>query len=100
MVAQNAQIVYDEIVAHINKQGGAKNNWYAGIASDWEDRLFNDHNVPKKDYWWISRQCYNDDDSRAVEKSLIDFGCDGGSSGGDNTTIYVYAYLKSSVTNP
>ena len=100
MVAQTAQAVYNEILAHINEQGGAKSNWYCGIASDWEARLFEDHNVPRKDHWRTARQCFNDTDSRAVEKSLLELGCDGGSGGGDNTTVYVYAYLKSSVTDP
>jgi hypothetical protein len=49
MTPQAAQTVYDEIVAHMNKQGGTYFSWYVGIASDWEDRLFGDHQVPIKD---------------------------------------------------
>lgn len=100
MTPQAAQTVYDEIVAHIGKQGGSYSSWYAGIASDWEDRLFNDHQVPKKDYWYIARQCLTDTDARNVEAALIKLGCDGGGGGGDHTTVYVYAYLKGSVTDP
>lgn len=101
MEAQNFQQVYNEIVAHIRKQGGKPSDWYCGIASDWEDRLFNEHQVPRrKDYWYIARKCYNTADARTVEKMLIRFGCDGGVGGGDETTIYVYAYLKGSMTNP
>ena len=50
MEAQDVQQVYDEIVAHIKKQGGAYSKWYCGIASDWEDCLFNEHQVPRKDH--------------------------------------------------
>ena len=100
MKPQEAQQVYDEIVAHIKKQGGIYSNWYCGITSDWEDRLFNDHQVPRKDYWYIARQCYNDNDARIVESALLRFGCDGGAGGGDQTTVYVYAYLKGTMTTP
>lgn len=100
MQAQSAQQVYDEIVAHINKQGGAYSTWYCGIASDWADRLFNDHQVPRKDHWWVARQCHDDDASRAVETRLHKQGCDGAPSGGDKTTVFVYAYLEGTMTNP
>ena len=100
MEPKGTQQVYDEIIAHIHKQGGAYSRWYCGIASDWNDRLFNDHQVPQKDYWYIVRQCYNDNDARSVEKALLDLGCDGGSGGGDYTTVYVYAYFKGTMTNP
>lgn len=101
MEAQDAQQVYNEIVAHIKKQGGAYSTWYCGIASDWEDRLFNEHQVPRsRDYWHIVRQCHNNSDARAVEAALIKLGCDGGVGGGDESTVYVYAYLKGTMTNP
>ena len=66
MEPQGAQQVYDEIVAHIQKQAGAYSKWYCGIASNWTDRLFNDHQVPRKGHWHIARQCYNDNDARGV----------------------------------
>ncbi len=100
MEPQGAQQVYNEIVAHIQKQAGAYSKWYCGIASNWTDRLFNDHQVPRKGHWHIARQCYNDNDTRAIEKALFDLGCDGGVGGGDHTTVYVYAYLKGTMTNP
>lgn len=100
MNAQPAQTVYNEIVPHIAKQGGPYSSWYCGIAADWEDRLFNEHRVPKKDHWYIARQCYNDADARNVEQALHKLGCDGGGGGGDRTTVYVYAYLKSNETDP
>ena len=98
MTPQPAQSVYEEILAHIAKQGGLYSAWYCGIASDWEARLFNDHKVPRKGHWYIARQCYNDTDSRNVEQALLKVGCDGGTGGGDKTTVYVYAYLMSDET--
>jgi len=100
MIPQQAQTVLDDIVTHINKQGGPYRAWYAGIASNWEDRLFNYHQVPRKDYWFIERQCFNSTDARSVEQALLKLGCDGGGGGGDQATVYVYAYLKGNQTSP
>ncbi len=96
-----AQDVFNEIVAHIKKQGGAYSGWYCGIASNWESRLFDEHKVPRKqDYWYIARPCDNDTAARNVEKGLLEIGCDGGKGGGDETSVWVYVYLKGSMTNP
>jgi len=100
MEAQDAQTAYNGIVANINKQGGLYSEWYCGITSDLESRLFGDHKVPRGDYWRSFRKCHNDTDARAVEAALVKLGCDGGGGGGDRTTVYVYAYLKSDVTAP
>jgi hypothetical protein len=100
MKPQDAKQVLNVIKAHIDEQGGPYRNWYCGITSDWEDRLFTEHNVPRKDYWRIARQCYKHEDARTVEKDLCELGCDGGPGGGDETTVYVYAYLKGTMTHP
>ncbi len=99
-MAKTAQQAYDKIVAHIKEQGGPFSKWYCGITSDIEDRLYGDHNVPRVKYWLITIDCANEDDARTVEKALLKLGCDGGSGGGDKDTIWVYAYLKTSITNP
>jgi len=102
--AQTAQQAYDGIVAHINKQiqggGGKYSDWYCGVASNWEERLFKGHNVPQGEYWRTVRRCYTHTDARSVEANLLQLGCDGGKGGGDETTVYVYAYLKGTMTNP
>jgi len=100
MTAKTTKQAYDEIIAHIQEQKGPYSTWYCGIAADWKDRLFNAHNIPKENYWHIACQCFTHSDARAVEKGLLDLGCDGGPGGGDNTTVWVYAYLKGSMTNP
>lgn len=101
MEAQDAQQVYNQIVAHIKKQGGTYSSWYCGITSDWDSRLFDEHKVPRdENYWYIARQCYKVNDARTVENALVKLGCDGGVGGGDETSVYVYAYLKGTMTNP
>lgn len=91
---QNAEIVCKEIVAHIEKQGGPTSNWYIGITGDWDRRLFADHQVPRQNHWYIVRQCHSCADARLVERALLGQGFDGGPCGGDDSTVYVYAYLK------
>lgn len=100
MASKTAQVIYDEIVAHIKEEGNGASNWYAGITEDIDNRLFGDHNVPRKDHWRIHRKASSADAARKVEKALLKYGCDGGSGGGDDDAIYVYAYKKTHVTNP
>jgi len=100
MAAKNSKIICDEIAQHISKQGGEKKAWYFGIATDLKQRLHQDHQVPEEDYWYIWREAVSALEARAIEKAFLDWGCDGGSGGGDDNTRFVYAYLKSHVTNP
>lgn len=99
-MAKTAQQALAEITAHIKKQGGAYSDWYCGITSNLENRLYGDHKVPKKNHWSITRLCEDSASARAVEKALLDLGCDGGEGGGDEDSRIVYAYLKTSITNP
>lgn len=100
MAALDANTIRDQIYAHIQKQGGAAEQWYIGIASDIDRRLHGDHNVPRSNHWFIYREAHTANDARAVEKVFLDWGCDGGPGGGDETTCFVYAYLKTVVTAP
>lgn len=99
-MSMSAQEAYDEIVAHIQQQGAEFSRWYSGITEDIKDRLHGAHKVPEKNHWFIHRKCVNEEAARAVEKALLDNGCDGGDGGGDDDAVHVYAYLKTSITNP
>jgi len=100
MLPLAARDVYEEILAHINKLSGSYPDWYCDIASNWVNRLLIEHKVPKEGHPYIARQCYTVDDARAVENALHELGCDGASGGGDKTSVYVYAYLKGTMTKP
>jgi len=100
MLPLTTRDVYEEILAHINKQSGSYPDWYCGIASNWVSRLLEDHKVPKEGHPYIARQCYTSDDARTVKNALLELGCDGAPRGGDKTSVYVYAYLKGTMTNP
>jgi len=99
-MAKTEQEIFNEIIAHIRNQGGHFSSWYCGITEDIQTRLFGDHKVPRKNHWFIYRQCANNIAARNVENALIAEGCDGGPGGGDFDAIYVYAYLKNQITNP
>jgi len=85
---------------HRRECGGAHSNWYAGIAADPKDRLFNGHGAVKDSDAWIYRDAGTSNAARAIEKALLSLGYDGGDGGGDGSSQYVYAYKKSSHTNP
>ena len=70
------------------------NEVYVGISKDPEDRLFNGHRVQENKDVWIYCQAFSSDDAREVEKILLAKGADGGPGGGDDDSIYVYAYKK------
>lgn len=70
-----------------------------GIASDWESRLFNEHQIPRLEFWYIARRCYSNADARNVEQALLKLACDGAGGGGDQAAVYVYAHLKGPKTD-
>lgn len=98
-MATSEENIKKDIKAYIDKVGGYYSTWYVGIATNAEDRLFNDHNVNKQNGNWIYSTAINDDVSRRVEEYFIDIvGTDGGKGGGDENTKMVYAYEKTSNT--
>ena len=99
-MAKTNQEIYNEIVAHMNSEGGLYSNWYAGITSNIESRLHGDHGVPKTNHWFMTRPAASSADARIIEEALHKLGCDGGPGGGDTTSSIVYCYKKTSITNP
>ena len=82
-----------EIEEYIENWGGVFSNWYVGITADVEDRLFNDHSVKKEGGVWIYSRTSSSSMARRIEKYFIDRkGTQGGPGGGDENSIYVYAY--------
>ena len=88
--------IISDIREHTDKEGSGYRNWYCGITDDPDQRLFNDHNVPRGEgkAWWIKRNTGSEQNARDTESYLVRLGFDGGGGGGDHTTIHVYAYRK------
>lgn len=93
MAKSKAEII-TIIDAYMQKFQYQNSDWYVGIATDPRERLFNDHNVDEKNGFWIYEQATSDTIARAVEQAYLDTGHDGGSGGGDQSSVYVYAYVK------
>ena len=71
------------LVEFINKKPqGSASDWYVGIASDVESRLFGDHNVNRPNGLWARYPTDSSTIAREVEKALLAQGLDGGSGGG------------------
>ena len=73
---------------------------YVGITSHVDSRLFGDHNVLKENSRWIYRAASSHTVAREVEQHFLNAGMDGGGGGGDETSKIVYAYKKTSSTDP
>jgi len=90
--------IVNQICEHADKEGSGYKNWYCGIAFKPTERLFNDHNVPEKNSWWIHRNAQTEQNARDTEQYLLKQGFKGGEGGGDSITIYIYAYKILSTT--
>ena len=100
MADKTAQQAYDEIAAYINDKSGKYSQWYCGITADWEERLFEGHQIPDKSYnWWTARKCVSHIAARKAEDALHKLGCDGAPGGGDEDAVWVYVYLKGTMTS-
>jgi hypothetical protein len=97
-MAKSKQEIIDDIAAHF--KGIAYKNCYVGITSDVESRLFEDHNVSRENGHWIYGTASSNSVAREIEQHFLDAGMDGGLGGGDAASRIVYAYKKTSYTDP
>jgi hypothetical protein len=100
MTGQNAEQIRDEILAYLRMQGGDSGSWYIGITSEIERRLFGDHRVPPANHWYICRQAASSEAAREAEQALLALGFDGRPAPESDDGVFVYAYLKTVLTEP
>lgn len=94
LMTTEARTIAAEIDQYISGHGDSYSVWYAGIAKDARQRLFQDHNVDENGAW-IFHAASTSRIAREVEDYLINVkGTDGGQGGGDDSTKTVYAYRK------
>ncbi|MCX6704603.1 MAG: hypothetical protein NTZ07_04145 [Candidatus Woesebacteria bacterium] len=92
-MAINEEAAKIEIKGYIDRSSYSYSDWYVGIASDPEKRLFTDHRVQREGGWWIYRECFSDSAARTVEDYFVNIlGTKGDTGGGDTSSVYVYAY--------
>lgn len=82
-----------DITQYVDQHGGQHvgYGWYAGIASDPDDRLFQQHKVDRQSAW-IHCLADSDQSAREAEAYLHRIGYKGGGGGGSYMSTTVYAY--------
>ena len=97
-------MIGSDIITDLNcffeQSGHPPVDWYVGIASDAERKLFNDHKVSRHLDSWIYRIADNSEIARSVQKDYLNLGCCGPMYPEDSKGIMVYAYLRSANTFP
>ncbi len=85
---------------YIKSNGGNPSEWYSGITSDPEDRIFEKHNVNKSKDLYIYDDAEIEVYARTIEKYLVEkIGMKGVPHDGDLDTTWVYAYKITPETN-
>jgi hypothetical protein len=82
----------------MQRSGIPNASWYVGVTSDIEERLFGFHRVPRQNHWFIYRRCINANAARALETAYHRVGCKGSTGGGDESCVYIYAYVITQTT--
>src|SRR5437762_10258302 len=67
MLSQTALSIIADIDAYMTQVGGANYQWYVGIASDVNKRLFGDHRVNKDTGMWIHHTAPTHEEAREIE---------------------------------
>jgi hypothetical protein len=92
-------IIIQEIEQYITNFGGHYPDWYVGISSNPKNRLFQDHHVHVEDDLWIHKLANSLDDVKKIKDHFHNIRhADGPREGGNNTTLYIYAYKKTKNT--
>ena len=86
-----------EIDGCISKCGKGYREWYVGVASNPDQRLFQVHNVSQEGGAWIYRDAGSVSMARDIEAIFHKKGCKGAQSTTD-TPHYVYAYRMTRTT--
>ncbi|MBN1383270.1 MAG: hypothetical protein JW983_00110 [Elusimicrobia bacterium] len=98
-MANTEEDIKNEIKNHMRKYGGSLLDWYVGITSDPESRLFGEHKVDKNKNSWLYIQT-NDETARNVGHYFVNYlGTDGKANGVEHSS-YVYIYRKTWRTKP
>lgn len=99
---QFAKSIIFEVDTHIKKSNKHYySDFYIGITNNVDRRLFWEHNVPKKNYWYIYCQALDEDNARFVESYYLKKWMQWGEwwGNGDWSAVYVYCYEISDITN-
>ena len=78
MAKKTAPEIINDINCHLSKSSKPYySDFYIGITNDIERRLFGEHNVDKKNAWWIWREATDKETAQEVEKYFLTEGMKG-----------------------
>lgn len=101
VLAKTEAEIIEYIKNYIDQNGADYHSWYVGIAKNPKDRLTKNHNVDLDNDNWIFSTAESAGAARRIEQYFVEIlKTDGGPGGGDENTRSVYAYKKSSHTDP
>ena len=92
----------EDIIKDIKDYVGKENysKWYVGITNDIDRRLFGEHNVDRKQDYWIFRTASSKSVAQEVEEYFLNVGMVGDTGGGNDDTKIVYVFKKNNHTAP
>ena len=89
-----------EIRQFIEEKGGRILDWYVGISSAPEERLFQEHGLIKNNDDWIYRTAESQDEAKRIGKYFAVMIRTDGAGYGELNASTVYAYRKKPHTKP
>lgn len=95
----NNETIVHEFDQFILRFGGIYRNFYVGITDKPMSRIHDEHEIGQA-IPYVFKVTGNSEAARLIERYFIDKGCDSGKGGGDEASVYVYAYKKGPKTKP
>lgn len=92
--------VIDSIHGYILKNSYTYFDWYIGLTDNAEKMLFEDHKLNQVSDMWIYEEVPSDSDAFRIREYFLNMGCAGGLIQNRKKVRYIYAYRRSSKTNP
>jgi predicted GIY-YIG superfamily endonuclease len=90
----------DQFSAYIKNNGDSPKDWYVGVTSNPERRLFEDHKIKKDSDTYIYDNAGSEESARTIKEYLIKtLGTRGYVGDEDSKKIWVYAYKIGSTTD-
>ena len=99
-MAQKKSIIIRELHKIITSNWDSYHDWYVGISKTPNDRLY-DHKVEADFPYQYKEEAWSSEDAGEIKDYFVHLlKTDGGPSRGDESATWVYAYKKTTDTNP
>jgi len=94
------ETITTDIISFIEEKGGRTLDWYVGITSNPEQRLFAEHGLQKTGEDWIYRTADTAEEARRIGKYFVVAVKTDGAGFNEANARTVYAYKKKEHTKP